>query len=168
MIIMPAASEPREAASEKAAPRVGPAQGAQASASTPPAAAWPASPPSGSRSPNRWAAAPRPTRLASNLSDAFGKTRTSPIAIMIAAEAARSPVRAPISIPSAAAAPPAIANVRASPAARANGPRGSPALAPATKIGASGRMQGLRIVSRPAAKASGIAAMRFTSPPSAR
>ena len=68
----------RSAASAKAAPSVGPAQGAQAKARTAPAAAWPKRPRLGSLSLMRCEAAPSPPRPASSLSAAGRQQQDEP------------------------------------------------------------------------------------------
>ena len=85
--------------------------------------------------------------------------------IMIAADAARAKAESPSSTPKEARTPPTTPNVAARPRPSAIGPRGSSARALATTIGASGSTQGLKIVSTPAAKASGSVTMTFTLRP---
>jgi len=92
-------------------------------------------------------------------------SNAAPIATMTTADAARARSESPNSTPNEARTPPTIPNVAASPKPSAIGPRGSRARAAATTIGASGSTQGLKIVSIPAAKASGKVRSRFTSPP---
>ncbi len=84
---------------------------------------------------------------------------------MIAPDAARTRPESPNSTPNEARMPPTTPNVSAIPTPSAIGPRGSSTRALAITIGANGRTQGLKIVSIPAAKASGNAMSRLTSRP---
>ncbi len=159
---------PPLAASTKAAASVGPAQGAQTSASRAPAPACPSRPECGNRVCSASAhfcngASPVSSRWAT-----AGNNRARPMSRISTAATSRNAPESPKSTPSDARKPPTTPNVTAIPAARARGPRGFSARAPATTTGTSGRTQGLRIVITPAKNDKGRVQTEITAPPSSK
>ncbi len=110
-----------------------------------------------------FAAAPAPPR-ADGPKSASRSAR--PMSRISTAAKSRNQPESPKSTPNDARNPPTTPKVTAMPAARARGPRGFSARAPATTTGTSGRTQGLSIVITPAKKDKGRVQSEITAPPS--